>query len=939
MFAHYPLRIMWLSLVLLSLIFAPVTAIGQAAGVAQPADGSTWLIANDRFVFHPSLYGYSVQAFLDGTPSVLKNTTVATADGTATAAEVIEFYSYLYSINPQVLLTLLEMKQGLIAKPTAPPEEIALAMGNQDPQAYGFAKQVEWAAASLAQAFYAQPLAQVTAAGLPELRYETAASNALDAFVQQSPDISAASSGFDFPDVFEQLFGEVLEVSAASKASATAEPAWSLPWQYGNTWYYTSGPHSDSWGNLPYYNTRTSSPNSGLDFAPGGNSGCYESSSWISTMAPGQIVHSARSLILVEHSDGWSSYYYHVAGRDRRGTGRVNQGDTIGHPSCDAEYNTDKDPKPTGTHVHVARLYNGQFQPADRWNIGGWEVRSGSSNYNGTMVRNGVTKTANAVKTSVGNGISSENSVDSDGGDINIGQTRSGAINPAGDEDDFYFNAAAGQTITMRANATGGGLDPIIVLYNPSGSYITHNDDDLPNHTTNSRLVQSINTAGRYKIKVLGWGTTTGNYSIEVQASSPAAADPDDGRWIAQGQTLNGTINPDDDRDTYYFTGSAGTVVSVRMNRQGGALDSFLELYDNGGALIASNDDGGGNLNSLVVKSLPNTGTYRLAARSLNSRSSGSYSLSLATTYTANNNLALRSGATASSVEFSSYEAVKAVDGQLSTRWSSRFADNQFLIIDLGQARTFDKVILRWEAAYARIYVIAVPQSSNSWRQLYATGSGDGGLDTITFSPTTSRYIMLFAVQRGTPWGFSLFEFEVYNSATMLIPLVPPDDSNKEADTIPPLAPLAPIAEGKELMLIGQDEYAQENMPPLAETEIPEAPTSAVLDSVGLPYAEIIEPSEAAFAEAVGTGTLHFMGAATDNDENGDSIVAYEWRSDLNGVIGTSADFVLPLTALTEGTHVISLRVQDNEGNWAEAAPRTILVQHLHFVHLPFLQR
>ncbi len=65
-------------------------------------------------------------------------------------------------------------------------------------------------------------------------------------------------------------------------------------------------------------------------------------------------------------------------------------------------------------------------------------------------------------------------------------------------------------------------------------------------------------------------------------------------------------------------------------------------------------------------------------------------------------NLALNKTATASSLENASYPAADAVDGNLSTRWSSAFSDPQWLEVDLGSTQTICQVVLNWETAYAQ---------------------------------------------------------------------------------------------------------------------------------------------------------------------------------------------------------------------------------------------
>jgi hypothetical protein len=119
--------------------------------------------------------------------------------------------------------------------------------------------------------------------------------------------------------------------------------------------------------------------------------------------------------------------------------------------------------------------------------------------------------------------------------------------------------------------------------------------------------------------------------------------------------------------------------------------------------------------------------------------------------------------ATSSSVESNSdnYRAGRAVDGNIDTRWSSSFDDNQWITIDLGQDRRVTRVQLRWEVAYARRYRVQVSSDGGSWRTVADVDNGDGGIDEQPLN-VDARYVRILCDRRATEWGFSLWEFEVY---------------------------------------------------------------------------------------------------------------------------------------------------------------------------------
>ncbi len=76
-------------------------------------------------------------------------------------------------------------------------------------------------------------------------------------------------------------------------------------------------------------------------------------------------------------------------GRVKLGTW-VNVGDPIGHPSCEGGI-------ATGTHVHIARKYNGEWILADGplpFDLSGWIAHAGDAPYIGTLTQGDKTVTA-----------------------------------------------------------------------------------------------------------------------------------------------------------------------------------------------------------------------------------------------------------------------------------------------------------------------------------------------------------------------------------------------------------------------------------------------------------------------------------------------------------------------------------------------------------------
>ncbi len=119
--------------------------------------------------------------------------------------------------------------------------------------------------------------------------------------------------------------------------------------------------------------------------------------------------------------------------------------------------------------------------------------------------------------------------------------------------------------------------------------------------------------------------------------------------------------------------------------------------------------------------------------------------------------------ATSSSTENAATPASAAVDGNTGTRWSSTFSDPQWLTVDLGSIATISRVGLRWEAAYARAFQIQTSDNGTAWTTIYSTTKGTGGAQTLDVDGK-GRYVRVHGTQRGTAYGYSLWEFQVYGS-------------------------------------------------------------------------------------------------------------------------------------------------------------------------------
>jgi PKD repeat protein len=169
-------------------------------------------------------------------------------------------------------------------------------------------------------------------------------------------------------------------------------------------------------------------------------------------------------------------------------------------------------------------------------------------------------------------------------------------------------------------------------------------------------------------------------------------------------------------------------------------------------------------------------GSYKVKLTVSNGSASGSDSITITAIDPSKEPLEISCGKTAiaSSSEsgtVGAFPAANAVDCNPGTRWASNTTDNEWIYVDLGQAMTFGRVILRWETAYASSYKLQTSNDAQAWTDKATITSGNGGNDTIDVT-ATARYVRMLGVTRGTQYGYSLYEFEMYQmpGATVLLP-------------------------------------------------------------------------------------------------------------------------------------------------------------------------
>lgn len=365
----------------------------------EPFWGSSFHVLPDAlFVNGPAQIGFDVVHYVAGQPGWLKNASQYVGGEQRRGGEIIDFIATTYSLSPRLLLALVEYQSGGLTQPEIPAQMETYPLGYVDSYRQELSRQLVWAANELNNGYYGWRTGRLDHFELQDGRLErvdpwqNAATAALQLFFSQvasSDEYSRAISGEGFLKTYTALFGDPWAGAQTLIPGSLEQPYLRFPFQVGQTWAYTGGPHT-GWGE--------GEPLAAVDFAPGNiASGCASTDEPATVLADGVVVRTGDALAVLDldgdgdERTGWTIFYLHLANASLPPVGRkLKAGDPIGLPSCEGG-------KATGTHVHIARRYNGEWIPAGgalAFNLEGWLVQNGSVEYQGTLVRNGKIITA-----------------------------------------------------------------------------------------------------------------------------------------------------------------------------------------------------------------------------------------------------------------------------------------------------------------------------------------------------------------------------------------------------------------------------------------------------------------------------------------------------------------------------------------------------------------
>lgn len=188
--------------------------------------------------------------------------------------------------------------------------------------------------------------------------------------------------------------------------------------------------------------------------------------------------------------------------------------------------------------------------------------------------------------------------------------------------DGYTVDLAAGETLLVEMSSDE--LDAYLVLFDARGHAIASNDD-ISATETDARIVMTVDAAGRYSVLATTYrARETGEYRLSLRTLS----------FTTEVETVSATLRAGRQRDAEIdwkrpLQGRPGQAVSITMHSD--ELDSYLELLDENGAVVAANDDmAPGELDARIVHVFTDARRYNIRATSFDRRSTGAFQLEIA---------------------------------------------------------------------------------------------------------------------------------------------------------------------------------------------------------------------------------------------------------------------------------------------------------------------
>ena len=352
------------------------------------------ILADAQYVNGPADKGFSARSYTDRQPGWFKYYNTWADSRNLRGGELIDYIAEVYSISPRLLLAILEYLTGALTSPVYRDDfntaNVLRFPGDKYKTLNG---QLNQLAEFFNDHYYCYKAGNFIEYELRDgslIRIDpwlNACSAVLQAYFAEyftPAEYYHAIGPEGFVKTYKKMFGDFppVEEYPAHIPGSLEQIELRLPFKDGEAWTYTGGPHT-AWGSRHPY--------AAIDFAPPANQhGCFVSYAEVIAPHSGTIVRTGTGMAMLDMDDdgdertGWVMLFLHLKTESILPVGtHVEMGDVMGHPSCDGGTSS-------GTHVHLARKYNGEWIEAGGvipLNMDNWITENGAEKYEGKMRR------------------------------------------------------------------------------------------------------------------------------------------------------------------------------------------------------------------------------------------------------------------------------------------------------------------------------------------------------------------------------------------------------------------------------------------------------------------------------------------------------------------------------------------------------------------------
>jgi murein DD-endopeptidase MepM/ murein hydrolase activator NlpD len=354
------------------------------------------ILPDSEVVYSPAYVDFDVAAFVQQQGGYLAAYSERVNGIDLSGAEIINRLARQFSVGPRVMLALLEYYGGWV---TNPQPQSFQPVGPACPYANRLFLQLSWAANQINKGYYGYKQSGSIAVRFRDGRRAIVPPR-LNAGTVGLQNILAVNSDWEtwqtevspggFIQTYQQLFGDPFARAVEPLVPIDlVQPPLILPWEVGQTFYYTGGPHA-AYGDGSAW--------AAIDFGPPDVLGsCYYSQVPLTAAGGGQLFLGSKGETYIDLDadghlqTGWVLFYLHMVAKDDLTQGQlVTTGTPLGYASCEGGL-------ANSSHLHLARRYNGEWIAADGpapMILSGWQVQAGLGQYEGGMTRDGESKIA-----------------------------------------------------------------------------------------------------------------------------------------------------------------------------------------------------------------------------------------------------------------------------------------------------------------------------------------------------------------------------------------------------------------------------------------------------------------------------------------------------------------------------------------------------------------